>query len=142
MRTRLRDVGAATASAAALAILLLGTTSGQSAEWQRPDSPFTLGEAYPEVPATCETAKYWIHHAPDIPDRVTFAVRGEIVVTDWDGALAYLIMCEKSGVQIMCVTYSREGREVGDTVLFAGGYGRAGENRIMLDPCLATPEGR
>ncbi|ESR25318.1 hypothetical protein [Lutibaculum baratangense] len=125
--------------AAALACAALPAPA-TAAEWQRPDSPFTLGEAYPDVPATCETAGYWIEHGPDIDARVSFAVRGPLVATEWDGALAYLVMCPEVGVQIMCVTYSREGREVGDMALFAGGYMRVDERRIMLDPCLASPD--
>jgi len=109
-------------------------------EWQRADSPFTLGEAYPEVAATCETVKYWIDHAPDTEDRVSFAIRGELVAAEWDGALAYLIMCDEADVQVLCVTYSKDGRDVGDTVLFGGGYSRVGDRQVMLDPCLASPE--
>jgi len=60
-----------------------------------PESPFRLGEGYPDIPATCETAKYWIDHAPDTYDRISFAIKGEIVTAEWDGALAYLIMCDK-----------------------------------------------
>lgn len=109
-------------------------------EWQRPDSPYRMGEAYPEVPATCETAKHWIEHAPQTDDRVSFAIQGKLVHVEWDGALAYLIMCEEAGVQVLCVTYSIDGREVGETVLFGGGYSRAGDKRIMLDPCLASED--
>ena len=68
------------------------------------------------------------------------SITGQLVATEWDGALAYLIMCPEDGVQVMCVTYSRDGRNVGDTVLFGGGYNRVGERQIMLDPCLASPE--
>lgn len=107
-------------------------------EWRRPDSPFVMGEAYPDVPATCETAKYWIDHAPETDARISFAITGELVVSEFDGTLAYLIMCAPEDVQVLCVTYSNEGRDVGDTVLFGGGYSRAGERRIMLDPCLAS----
>lgn len=113
-----------------------GVANGQ--EWKRPDSPFVIGEAYPDVVATCETANYWINHAPQIDDRISFAIEGKLVAVGWDGALAYLVMCQKPGVQVLCVTYSKDGREVGDTVLFGGGYSRAGESQIMLDPCLAS----
>lgn len=109
-------------------------------EWKRPDSPFTLGEAYPEIPATCETAKYWINHAPQTNDRVSFAISGKLAAAEWDGTLAYLVMCEEPGVQVLCVTYSKDGRDVGDTVLFGGGYNRAGDRQIVLDPCLASTE--
>ena len=47
-------------------------------------------------------------------------------------------MCAPPGVQVMCVTYSTNGLEAGDVVLFGGGYRRVGERQIMLDPCLAS----
>jgi len=106
--------------------------------WQAPDSPFRLGEAYPEKPATCETVAHWVDKAPQIDARVTFAIQGELVAAEWDGALAYLIMCEERGIQVMCVTYSKEGLETGDKVLFGGGYIRFDKRRIVLDPCLAS----
>jgi hypothetical protein len=40
----------------------------------------------------------------------------------------------------MCITYSTNGMEAGDRVLFAGGYNRAGEKRVVLDPCLDSRE--
>jgi hypothetical protein len=120
--------------------LVLTSPTLHAQEWQRADSPFTLGEAYPEVAATCETVKYWIDHAPDTEDRVSFAIRGELVAAEWDGALAYLIICDEADVQVLCVTYSKDDRDVGDTVLFGGGYSRVGERQIMLDPCLASLE--
>lgn len=103
----------ATASIALMPALSL------AAEWERVDSPYRMSEAYPEVPATCETAKYWIEHAPETDDRVSFAITGKLVQVEWDGALAYLIMCDEKDVQVMCVTYRKDGREVGDTVLSA-----------------------
>lgn len=109
-------------------------------DWQSPDSPFTLGEAQPAKDATCETAQQWIDRAPQIDGRVSFAITGMLKAVQWDGVLGYLIMCEESGVQVMCVTYGVEGREVGETVTFAGGFSRAGDRRILLDPCLASEE--
>lgn len=65
-------------------------------------------------------------------------IDGEIVESHWDGALAYLIMCEPEDIQVMCVTYYP--REVtGETIRFAGGYNRNGERQIILDPCLVYP---
>lgn len=58
----------------------------------------------------------------------------------FNGVLALLVMCEPPGVEVMCVTYSTNGLEPGDTVLFAGGYTRIAEKRIVLDPCLASRE--
>ena len=121
-------------------VLLAVTLSGaQARECCDPESPFREGEGYADTPATCETAARWIDEAPDEDERISFVITGEVVSIDWDGALAYLVMCPEDGVQVMCVTYSKEGREVGETVLFAGGYSRVGERRIMLDPCLADP---
>lgn len=125
---------------AAAATLLPNTTALSAEPWQAPDSPFVLGEAYPKKSATCETVKHWIDKAPEIDARVSFAIEGELVAVEWDGALAYLVMCEESGVQVMCVTYSTDGRHVGDKVLFGGGYSRVGERRILLDPCLASEQ--
>ncbi|HEV7252051.1 MAG TPA: hypothetical protein VGN97_02980 [Mesorhizobium sp.] len=103
-----------------------------------PGSPFVMGEAYPEKAATCETIGDWIDSAPDTDNRVSLAIRGKLIDVQWDGALAYLLMCDAPGVQVLCVTYSKDGREIGDIVLFGGGYSRAGEKQIMLDPCLAS----
>ncbi|MCV0393834.1 MAG: hypothetical protein K5872_11985 [Rhizobiaceae bacterium] len=112
----------------------------QAEAWRAPDSPFTLGEAYPDVPATCETVGDWIDHAPTIDGRISFAIVGELVAAEWDGTLAYLVMCPEGSVQVMCVTYSKDGRAVGDRVLFGGGWSRIDHDKIMLDPCLASPE--
>ena len=124
----------------AFAALLFASPLAQARDWQAPDSPYTLGEAQPAKVATCETAKDWIDHAPQIEGRVSFAISGKLTTVHWDGALGYLIMCDEPDVQVMCVTYSVEGREIGETVVFAGGYSRAGEKKIMLDPCLASDE--
>jgi hypothetical protein len=124
----------------AVAAALVACSPAQARDWQSPDSPYTLGEAQPAKVATCETAQGWIDHAPQIEGRVSFAISGKLTAVHWDGALGYLIMCDEPGVQVMCVTYSVEGRDVGETVFFAGGYSRAGEKKIMLDPCLASDE--
>lgn len=123
-----------------VATLLSGLSEASSTEpWQARDSPFTLGEAFPETPANCESVKHWADKAPTIDDRVSFAIIGKLIEIEWDGTLAYLIMCPETDIQVMCVTYSKEGRIVGDSVTFAGGYNRVGERGIMLDPCLASP---
>lgn len=125
---------------AVVATLLSGMPEAAATEpWRMRDSPFTLGEAFPETPATCESVKLWAGKAPTIDDRVSFAIVGELVAVEWDGTLAYLIMCPETDIQVMCVTYSKEGRTVGDSVTFAGGYNRVGERGIVLDPCLAAP---
>lgn len=122
------------------ALICVPAASAHAEECCDPASPFRAAEGYPDVPATCETAPYWIDNAPDPDHRISFAITGHIVDIRWDGALAYLVMCDEEAVQVMCVTYSKDGREIGERVLFAGGYARVGERQIMLDPCLASPE--
>jgi hypothetical protein len=129
-------IRAATAASALLAMCTLA----HAQDWQSPDSPFTLGEAQPAKVATCETAKDWIDRAPQVEGRVSFAISGKLTTVHWDGALGYLIMCDEPDIQVMCVTYGVEGREAGQTVVFAGGYSRAGQKKIMLDPCLASED--
>ena len=122
----------------AAAAFLSAWPAAAAEAWQAADSPFVLGEAYPATPATCVTVNDWIDKGPEIDARVSFAIVGKLAAVQWDGALAYLVMCEESGVRVLCVTYSKDGKDVGDTVLFGGGYSRVGERRIMLDPCLAS----
>lgn len=107
-----------------------------SSECCDPTSPFVLGEAFPENPASCETANRWIEEAPEIDARISFTIAGALSEVHSDGALAYLIMCEPDNVQVICVTYSTNDLERGDVVLLAGGYSRIGDQEIMLDPCL------
>ncbi len=57
------------------------------------------------------------------------------MLNTFHGALAYLIMCPSEGVQVMCITYQAE-EVTGEIVRFAGGYQRAGEKQVVLDPCL------
>ncbi len=99
--------------------------------------PFRKGEGF-GTPVTCETVGEWIDRVPDYDGRISMVIEGPIVESHWDGALAYLIMCEPDGIQVMCVTYSPED-VTGEPILFAGGYNRAGDRQIMLDPCLAYP---
>lgn len=131
----------APASAIAAILILFGSSSALRAEAViDPEGPFRMGEGYADRPATCETIRHWIDHAPATDDRITLTIAGRLAAVEWDGTLAYLVMCEEKDVQVMCVTYSKEGRHVGDTVLFAGGYARYGARQIMLDPCLASSE--
>jgi len=110
--------------------------NARSQECCDPASPFILGEAFPQIPATCETVGGWIDRAPQIDARISFTIVGPVEEVHWDGALAYLIMCEPTGVQVMCVTYSTNDLAPGDVVMLAGGYSRVGDKQVMLDPCL------
>jgi hypothetical protein len=120
----------------ALAICTALSTPAYSIEepYFDPDGPFRIGEGF-GTPATCETIGDWIDKVPDYDGRISMVITGKIVESHWDGALAYLIMCEPGDIQVMCVTYHAS--EVnGKTVKFAGGYSRVGDQHILLDPCL------
>lgn len=104
-----------------------------------PAGPFAPGEGHIAHPATCETVAAWIERAPETPGRISMAIRGELTAIGADDAVAYLIMCRPSGIQVMCVTYDTGDFKAGDVAVFAGGFSRAGDRQIMLDPCLASP---
>ena len=122
----------------ALSFLLAATALAAAQECCDPAGPFRPGEGYAEEPATCETIGEWVERAPQVEARISMTIRGELSHVETDGALAYLIMCEEGGVQVMCVTYETNGMEAGDVVLFGGGYARVGDRQVMLDPCLAN----
>lgn len=105
-----------------------------------PVSPFRIGEGYADQAATCATTGYWLERAPDDDGRISMTVRGKLSAVEFDGTLAYLVMCEEPEARVLCVTYQTGGFQPGDTVVFGGGFQPAGENRIMLDPCLASPQ--
>lgn len=127
-----------TVPALAGAILLAATVPAHAQKCCDPDGPFTLGEDFPETPATCETMGYWQSRAPNDLGRISMAITGVLTNVKFDGALAYLTMCGNSEPQVLCITYSTNGMKVGDKVAFAGGYNRAGKDRVVLDPCLAS----
>lgn len=103
-----------------------------------PESPFREGEQYPDVPATCQNIGSWADRAPQTDNRISLGISGKLSEVHSDGVLAYLIMCEPSGTQVMCVTCNTNGLEPGDVVVFGGGYSRLEQKRILLDPCLAS----
>lgn len=124
-------------AAAVLLIVAVGPAHADDEPIIDPASPFRLGEGYPETPATCETVADWIEQAPAYDGRISMTIVGPLEASHWDGALAYLVMCEPSGVQVMCVTYAPREVDPDAPVMFAGGYQRISENQVMLDPCLA-----
>lgn len=68
------------------------------------------------------------------------AITGKLTAASFDGVLAYLVMCDTTGFEVICITYETNGLESGDSVYLAGGYYRASEKRVVLDPCLASRE--
>lgn len=57
-------------------------------------------------------------------------------MVQFDGALAYLGVCAPPDPQVLCVTYSTNGRTTGDVVVVSGAYSERGPNHVQLDPCL------
>ncbi len=131
--TAARALRASTLAAA----LAVSSAAAQAQDCCDPAGPFRKGEAYADEPATCETIGDWIDRVPDYDGRLTMSVRGALSAVETDGTLAYLIMCDAPGVRVLCVTYSTNGMQPGDVVLFGGGYAPVDESRVMLDPCLA-----
>lgn len=105
-----------------------------------PASPFRPGEAYPETLATCDTMGHWAERAPKTDNRITLGIKGQITGVHTDGVMAYLLMCEPSEVQVMCVTYSANDLARGDVAVLGGGYSRLDGHHVVLDPCLASSE--
>jgi hypothetical protein len=124
-----------------LGILQIFTPSGLDAtECCSSDSPFREGEGWADKAATCDNIGYWADRAPTTNARISLVVEGKLSAVKWTGTLAYLVMCDAPGVQLLCVTYSTNGMRAGDVVTFGGGYERRGARRIVLDPCLASRE--
>lgn len=119
------------------AFALIATSAIATTPEFDPEGPFRQGEGF-GPPATCATLPDWIDRVPDYDGRISMTVTGRIVQSHWDGALAYAIMCSPDAVQVMCVAYAPPDRTDAE-VTFAGGFLRAGERRIMLDPCLIYP---
>lgn len=74
-------------------------------------------------------------------ELTTIAVEGALTMVRSDGALVYLALCSAPDPQVLCVTYAENGSKVGDRVVVAGSYERAGPNHVKLDPCLHHPPG-
>ena len=123
-----------------VAIPLLIFPALRAEECCDPKGPFAPGEEYPDEPATCATIAQWADRAPETTDRISLAIRDRLAAVESNPVLAYLVMCEPPGMQVLCVTYRAGDLKPGDVVLLAGGYSRRGEKQIMLDPCLAARE--
>ncbi|MBO0663508.1 hypothetical protein LQ948_12765 [Jiella sp. MQZ9-1] len=105
-----------------------------------PAGPFRLGEGFADEPATCASLPAWIEKAPDYDGRISMTITGPLRESHWDGALAYLVMCDPKGVEVTCVTYAPHVIDPAKSVMLAGGYRHVGARRVILDPCLAYDE--
>ncbi len=139
VRTEISAIG----TAVALWTLILiwpAPLSAEDAACCDPMGPFSAAETSARHPATCETIGAWIDRAPDGAERINLTISGILSFVGRDDALAHLVMCPPDGVQILCVAYQTNGMQIGDAVVFGGGFSRAGPDRIILDPCLAYAE--
>jgi hypothetical protein len=125
---------------ALVVLLLLASARLDAAECCDPKSPFREGEGWADKAATCENIAYWADRAPTTDARITLAIRGKLAAVSWNGVLAYLVMCDAPGLQVVCVTYQTNGMKAGDVVAFGGGYERRGTKHVVMDPCLASRE--
>jgi hypothetical protein len=105
-----------------------------------PESPFREGEGWADNNATCENIAYWADRAPKVNARISLAIKGKLSKVEWTGVLAYLVMCDKPGMTVVCVTYETNSMKPGDTVVFGGGYQRQGPKLVVMDPCLASQD--
>jgi hypothetical protein len=120
--------------------LVLASTKLGATDCCDPNSPFREGEGWADQAATCENIAYWADRAPTTNARISIAIKGKLSAVDWTGVLAYLVMCDAPGMQVICVTYETNGMRAGDVVVFGGGYERRGVKRVVMDPCLASRE--
>lgn len=70
---------------------------------------------------------------------VTIQIEGTLQTVQSDGALVYMGLCAPPDPQVLCVTYTDDGRRAGDVVLVSGNYSRYGPDHVLLDPCLHSP---
>lgn len=69
-------------------------------------------------------------------EQITIQVVGTLTMVESDGALVYLALCAPPDPQVLCITYSTGGREIGDAVVVTGNYNQPGPDHVLLDPCL------
>jgi len=79
---------------------------------------------------------------PPDSELVTIDVVGKLVNSHFDGAIAYLALCETPDPEVLCITYSTGDLKPGDMVMVSGGYARPDADHVILDPCLPYPPSR
>ena len=102
---------------------------------------FARAEQTVRRPASCEDVGAQL--PPEVPreTRIDMAIAGPVSLLQTDGALWYVAVCAEPGVRVLCVTYEANGLKLGDRAVLRGGYSRQNPRHVMLDPCLASPEG-
>ncbi len=122
-------------------IILLAALSGPSRAQSDPFAGrpgLADAESEPSSIATCENLKNSLMGFREPTHRVDLWVAGPLTLVHSDGVLSYLVICSAPGVRVMCVTYSNNGMQVGERVMFKGAFSRQDERHISLDPCLAS----
>lgn len=100
---------------------------------------FAAAQPDPSFRTTCAGLRGALAALPPVVDEetvVTIQVQGEVTAARKDDAVAYIVVCAPPDPQVACITYSLEGRAVGDRVTVSGAYSPAQPDRIVLDPCL------
>ena len=126
MRSRAGLVGAALGASACATLLGIPRDAG--------------AQPAPSFRATCGELRGAVKKLDhDGEGLVTIEVVGALTDVQSDGVLVYMQMCSPPDPQVLCVTYSTNGRKNGDRVILAGTYSQHGPDHIMLDPCLHHP---
>lgn len=116
--------------AAPLLALTLAATPGPNAKAQPATS----------LTASCASLRTGLEKLnPPDSELVTIDVVGKLVNSHFDGAIAYLALCEAPDPEVLCITYSIGDLKPGDMVMVSGGYGRPDADHVILDPCLPYP---
>ncbi len=102
--------------------------------------PFAPAEMIPERPALCHEIEDVIRNVPTPSglDRIDFSAVGALSLVHFEGVLAYMGVCNEPDAKVLCVTYSTNDLNVGDTVIVTGSYRKMAANFVILDPCLTS----
>jgi hypothetical protein len=119
-------------------LLASGAANAEDIFANRP--AFSPAEIPARSSARCEELRAMAEGVPDRNDRIDLSVTGQLTLVRTDGALWYLVVCPD--LRVMCVTYQSNDMKVGDTVEMRGAYRRLDRNHVVLDPCLATTDGK
>ena len=107
--------------------------------------PAPTAQAQPatSLTASCASLRTGLEKLnPPESELVTIDVVGKLVNSHFDGAIAYLALCEAPDPEVLCITYSTGDLKPGDMVMVSGGYGRPDADHVILDPCLPYPPSR
>ncbi|WP_047030854.1 hypothetical protein [Hoeflea sp. IMCC20628] len=122
--------------------LCAGATAGhaQTGLNEYADRPGLAGpEMRPDDVATCRTLGASLEGFDTPETRTDLWVSGPLTLIQTDEVLWYLVICDEPGIRVMCVTYSDNDMQLGDTVVLAGALEIQDETHVVLDPCLASP---